>query len=296
MDVRCRRWVWAALLLTMSACATPEISRVPRIAVLAAFPAELAALLEHATVEETRIIEGHRIRLGRLGGAPVALAMTRIGLANASATTSLVLDHVDVRGVIVSGVAGTTRRIGDVDVPVAWALESGQSFSADPEWLEIARSLAAKAAVSLERCTDVDVDGARRRVCLPHEPSLAVSGTGLSTDPFDGQALPCDPGGDEVSGCDVTEGRSGNRPWIDLRSIQPLETHWETTVDMETAAIGREAAARGLPYIAFRAGSDGAGDPLGLPGFPAQFYAYYRLAARNAAAATLAFLERLPAH
>ena len=30
-----------------------------------------------------------------------------------------------------------------------------------------------------------------------------------------------------------------------------------------------------------------------LPGFPAQFYAYYRLAARNAAEATIAFLERL---
>ena len=64
---------------------------------------------------------------------------------------------------------------------------------------------------------------------------------------------------------------------------------------METAAIGREATLRGLPFIAFRAGSDGAGDPLGLPGFPAQFYAYYRLAAHNAAIATRAFLERLSA-
>jgi hypothetical protein len=30
-----------------------------------------------------------------------------------------------------------------------------------------------------------------------------------------------------------------------------------------------------------------------LPGFPAQFFAYYRLAARNAAAAAAAFLERV---
>ena len=63
-------------------------------------------------------------------------------------------------------------------------------------------------------------------------------------------------------------------------------------MDMETAAIARETAARGLPFIAFRATSDGSGDPLGLPGFPAQFFAYYRLSAHNAAAATVAFLRR----
>ena len=77
--------------------------------------------------------------------------------------------------------------------------------------------------------------------------------------------------------------------------MKAIETQWSGLVDMETAAIARETAERGLPYIAFRAGSDGGGDPLGLPGFPAQFYAYYRLAARNAAAAAAAFLERLAA-
>jgi adenosylhomocysteine nucleosidase len=62
---------------------------------------------------------------------------------------------------------------------------------------------------------------------------------------------------------------------------------------METAAIGREALARQVPFIAFRATSDGAEDPLMLPGFPAQFFAYYRLAAQNAAEASAAFLERV---
>jgi adenosylhomocysteine nucleosidase len=63
---------------------------------------------------------------------------------------------------------------------------------------------------------------------------------------------------------------------------------------METAAIAAAAAARGVPYIAFRAVSDGAEDPLELPGFPAQFFAYYPLAAHNAAAAASGFLARLP--
>ena len=60
---------------------------------------------------------------------------------------------------------------------------------------------------------------------------------------------------------------------------------------METAAIAREATKRGVPFIAFRATSDGAGDPLMLPGFPSEFFVYYRLAAHNAAAAAIAFLE-----
>jgi hypothetical protein len=54
--------------------------------------------------------------------------------------------------------------------------------------------------------------------------------------------------------------------------------------DEESAAIAREAAAKHVPFIVFRAVSDGHGDPLDLPGFPAQFNVYYRLAANNAAA------------
>jgi nucleoside phosphorylase len=65
------------------------------------------------------------------------------------------------------------------------------------------------------------------------------------------------------------------------------------SADMESAAVAREAARHGLPFIAFRAVSDGPGDPLNLPGFPAQFFAYYRLAADNAAAAAAAFVELL---
>jgi len=51
-----------------------------------------------------------------------------------------------------------------------------------------------------------------------------------------------------------------------------------------------------VPFIGFRAISDGGtGDSLGLVGFLPQFSAYYRFAARNAAAAALAVLERLAA-
>jgi nucleoside phosphorylase len=267
------------------------------IGVLSAFPAELAPLLERATLEETIVHEGRTFRVGRLGGVPVVLALTGIGMVNAERTTRALLERFAVRGVVVSGVAGSTRRVGDVDVPVAWALKEGPGhWPADPHWLELARALSAPGALTLERCTQLASGPSDERICLDHEPALAVGGVGQSGDSFGGKAYPCDPQGDEVSGCDVAPpGTAPRRPPYDPRAMKPIATAWSATVDMETAAIGREALARGLPYIAFRAGSDGAGDPLGLPGFPAQFYAYYRLAAHNAAAATVAFLERLAA-
>ncbi len=269
-------------------------SSSPHVAVLSAFPAELAPLLERATIEETVVVGDRTFRVGRLGGVPVVLGITGIGMVNAAQTTRALLERFQVVGIVVSGVAGGSRRIGDVDVPVAWSLkEGGGTWAAHPPWLQLARELAGSDLPGLERCTSVPTGGSEERVCLPYEPSVAVGGVGQSGDSFGGEAYPCDPGGDEVSGCDVAPGGERSRPPYDPREMKPMTTEWGATVDMETAAIGREAAARGLPYIAFRAASDGDGDPLGLPGFPAQFYAYYRLAARNAAEVAIAFLERL---
>ena len=61
--------------------------------------------------------------------------------------------------------------------------------------------------------------------------------------------------------------------------------------DMETAAVARVAQVRQVPFIGFRALSDGLGDPLNLPGFPAQFFVYRQYAAENAAAVAMAFLS-----
>jgi hypothetical protein len=64
--------------------------------------------------------------------------------------------------------------------------------------------------------------------------------------------------------------------------------------DMESAAAAAATARYGAPFLAVRAASDGQGDPLSLPGFPFQFFAYRHLAGDNAAAVTIAFLEAWP--
>jgi hypothetical protein len=144
---------------------------------------------------------------------------------------------------------------------------------------------------------------------VTHKPQVEVGGDGLSTDPFEGRAFPCTPGGSDVFGCVPCRERntgavaqtaafaSGAVPFVNpnfffgygAASTPPPGTFVEQ--DMETAAAFRVAANHGVPSIGFRAASDGKGDPLMLPGFPVQFFVYRQLAADNAAATAVAFLS-----
>lgn len=267
-----------AALGLLAACGGADGDAPARVAVLSAFPGELAAVLARVEVAETVEVAGRRVRLGTLAGTPVAVAMTGIGLVNAAATTRALLERVPIRGVVVAGVAGSALRIADVAAPARWALPDGRAYAVPERWLARAERLAEGGTVPLARCTHVP-DHAPDPVCLDPPPVLVVGGDGASDDSFAG-AFPCRPGAGDVFGCDVAAPAA-------VATSAPL------IVDMESAAIAAEAAARGLPFIVFRGVSDGAGDPLGLPGFPTQFYAYYPLAAANAAAVAEGFVAGL---
>lgn len=262
--------------LALYACGDDDPGAVQPIAIVSAFPAEQAPLREAAQIQNTKTIDGHIFRIGTLGGAPIILGLTGIGLLNAQATTRVLLDNFPVSGIVMSAVAGSTLRIGDVTVPDTWRFSDGTSYPVTAAWLTQAAHIGAPGVVSLQRCTELPNAPAHPPVCLDHDPAIVVGGVGESSDPFGDTPSACQPGGGEVFGCDT-------------QSIEDMPV----ATDMETAAVAREAAARGIPFIAFRAVSDGTDDPLNLPGFPSQFFAYYRLAARNAAAATIAFLEHL---
>ncbi|HJQ83240.1 MAG TPA: hypothetical protein VKA21_04140 [Candidatus Binatia bacterium] len=251
------------------------------VAVLSAFPAELAPLVERATVRERFEANGRGFYEGDLAGVRVILGIGGIGLLNAAASAETVLARGDVAAVVFSGVAGSPWRIGDVVVPAGWIeTDTGTAYPANSALREAARGVAD--GVVLERCTPVPPpDGPT--VCVAHRPAIVVQGVGESADPFGGTPLPCRRGGDDVFGCDIP----AHAVAVDLAS----EEH--VAEDMETAAVARVAAAHGVPWLGFRGVSDGAGDPLDLGGFPAQFFAYYPLAARNAAAGAIAFLGRI---
>ena len=292
--------VAAALAVSVCACGgTVGTDSAPptRVAVLSTFPAEMAPLLEQVTVDHSTVVNGRTFRVGTLAGVPVVIGLTGIGLVNAATTTHGLLDQFEVSGVVVSAVAGSALQIGDVTVPVTWELTDGTTYSADADWLKMAEAIAAPGVVSLERCTVPVSTPSKGTVCMLEQPAVVVGGVGQSTDPFGGKAFLCQQQGSDVFGCDVApagaSGAATNRR--ESVSFPRDDSAAPIAVDNETAAIAREAAMRGVRFIAFRAVSDGAGDPLGLPGYPSQFFAYYRLSAQNAAAATITFLERLAA-
>jgi nucleoside phosphorylase len=290
-------FVVTAIAVCVCACGTQD-SDGPRgrVAVLSAFPAELTPLLEQATINETMVLGDRVFRVGVLAEIPVVLGLTGIGLVNAELTTQEILERFNVTGVVVSGVAGSSLRIGDVAVPDVWTLIDDTTYTADRRWLELVDEIAVSDNVSLEQCTFVPFPVSQDPVCLVHKPVIVVGGVGQSSDPFFNRRFPCLPKGGDVFGCDVAfeDAASGTKGELQgMRASPLLAAETPTVNDMETAAIAREVAVRGIPFIAFRAVSDGAGDPLGLPGFPVQFFVYYRLAARNAAATTLVFLERI---
>lgn len=294
--LRGRRAVVAALALALASCGSDEDAARPPapVAILSAFPAELAPLVAAARVREQVSINGRVFRVGEIGGVPVVLALTGIGLINARNTTRDLLDHFAVRGIVFSGVAGSSLRIGDVTTARTWSLADGSRYSADEEWLALAEELARERNIVMETCTVRPLAPGEPVVCLAHVPALLVGGSGSSTDSFGNAPQRCQPSGGEVFGCDVDEAApvtliAGQSAGL----LASIDAETITTADMESAAVAREAAARAVRFIAFRGTSDGSGDPLDLPGFPAQFFTYYRLAAHNAAAAAIGFLAKL---
>jgi nucleoside phosphorylase len=250
--------------ITDSTCGSP-----PMLAVVSAFPAELEAVLTHATVHQTLVIGDRVLRVGTLGKVPAVFALLGIGLVNAGSTIDLVLDHFDVAGVVLSGVAGSAPHlVGDVTVPATWLEADGASHPVDPSFLQIASAVAP--GIPLESCA-----------AMPPGPSqqlsVIVGGTGESDDPFQGRPLVCQHNSDPVFGCDIAGG-------LTAAAVPAAAADQLAANDEETAAVARETQARGVPFIAFRAVSDN--EDFGV------FFECYQPTADNAAAAAAAFVER----
>jgi adenosylhomocysteine nucleosidase len=258
----------------------------PVVAVLSAFPAELAPLVAAAAVERTVEAGGRRWHEGRLDGVRVVLGLTGIGVVNAARAGAEVLRAFRPVAIVMSGVAGSLHRIGDVVVAEEWVEEAtGRVFPANPVLLQLAQRAAGALPAPLVTCTLVPPTSSEAEtVCLPYAPAVFLGDRGQSGDTSAGVALPCVPGGGEVLGCELPAPRARPIPIVEAQ-------------DMESAAVAAVAARRRVPFVAVRAVSDGAGDPRGDRPFPAQFFDYYRLAAENAALVTRALLgeaARLP--
>ena len=282
-------------------------------------PVELQPLLSRTRLERTTTVAGHRYFVGRLSGRQVVLTLTGIGPVNARRTTAAALEafrcgsRSGLDGIAFSGVAGGDD-IGNVAVPDRWTSDAGKHFiGVDARMLAAARQVA-REHLALERkapagdpaCGCVTSPDAVTTVAVTHAPRVEVGGKGQTTDPFAGRSLACVPGGGDVVGCDPCVASAA--PVGDAERFLPsaasfldpsffsgyasssAEGPGYVAEDEETAAVDAVATAAHVPFLGFRAVSDGGGDPLGLPGFPVQFFYYRQLAADNAARATIAFL------
>ncbi len=292
-----------------------------RTLVLSAFPAEADAILSHTTLDPNPVVVADRrhFYLGFISGKKVIVAMTGIGLVNATDTTETAFarftraSSIAVGAVVFSGVAGGAGRtsIADVAVPARWTLDNGTTFHpVDPGMLATAQTL----TVALE---NVNYLGNPICLCksaptiklidLKRQPRVFVGGDGASLDNNNGQAFPCIPNGGDVFGCQPCSAPdrsllyTGNffqaaGPWLKNALISNLHIASTSSpafdaTDMETAAAQAVADAHGVPFLGIRGISDGAGDPLHLPGFPFEFFVYKQIAADNAARVTAALLQ-----
>lgn len=241
--------------------ASPPEETVGYLVVMSAFPPELTRLLGEADVLDTLIAGEATCYTGTLAGNDVVLLLSGIGLARAAATTQAVLDRFEVSGLIFSGIAGginPSLNIGDVTIPARWGHADGDLgpddegfwLAVDGEMLDLARGAAGSVTL---------VDSTPDGIHLENEPEIVLGGNGVSNSFF----------------VDDPEYRG----WL-------WSAFEANAVDMETAAVARVAAERGVPFIAFRSLSDLAG---GGPGAN-EVDIFFQLAADNAAAVVLEFL------
>jgi nucleoside phosphorylase len=292
-----------------------------RTLVLSAFPAEADAVLSHTTLDPNPVVVADRrhFYLGSISGKKVIVAMTGIGLVNATQTTQTAFarftcaSSIAVGAVVFSGVAGGAGRtsIGDVAVPAQWTLDNGATFHpVDPGMLAAAQTV----SIALE---NVNTVGNPICLCknapvvplihLRRQPQVFVGGSGSSADNNNGYAFPCIPNGGDVFGCQPCSAPdrkllyTGNFfqaawPWLknalisNLNIMSMANPAFDAT-DNETAAAQAVADAHGVPFLGIRGISDGPGDPLHLPGFPFEFLFYKQIAAENAALITAGFLQ-----
>jgi nucleoside phosphorylase len=308
-----------SMLATTNAVAQSRSSCTHRVLILAAMPLELNPLVAQATLDPTQTvdIDGRTFYVGRLAGNDVVLAMSGIGLVNAEQTATLAFEHFSCRfsAAMFSGVAGSRFNIGDVTIPKRWTLDGGQTWiGTDAAMLRLARTLeggtvplARDLPVGDAACLCPGVD-APTPVHMPQPLTVHVAGDGESSDTFGNHAVPCLPGGGDIAGCrpcviaagfgnDAADFAANMPSLADPAFVQamlapPAKTTQEfDSQDEETANVAKVAAAYHVPFLGVRAVSDGHGDPLHLPGFPAQFFVYRQLAGNNAATVTIAFLQ-----
>jgi adenosylhomocysteine nucleosidase len=295
-----RIWIFCLALLA-AGCATTSPNDAARVAIISAFPAELALLENRVVDPHKQTINGVEFTTGTLRGKPVVLFLSGISMVNAAMNTQLALDRFKVTHIVFSGIAGGVNpdlKIGDVVVAQRWA-----------QYLEvtIAREVAAGKFQPPSHQDDAKLPnfgmlfsrpvGVRsaahpqgeKKLWFEADPQLLEiarrAGREVRLERCDAEkhCLAHDPrvlvGGHGVSG----------QAFVDNAAFREYtyNTFAASVLDMETAATAHVAYANGVPFIAFRSLSDLAGGGEGEN----EIKTFFRIAADNSARVLLTFLD-----
>ncbi|MGH7896517.1 MAG: hypothetical protein ACREQQ_01075 [Candidatus Binatia bacterium] len=295
-----------------------------RVLLFSAYPTEQAVLLAKAApVTEIGVFNHRRFFAGTIEGKNVIMGLTGIGMVNSERTATAALKYaadndITVKGIIYSGVAGGPN-IGDVVVPDRWTDGLPNQYPVDAGMFAVASGLdvTLNPYLPIEDAACLGLRPGLTPIRVEIDPVLRIGGLGASGDPYGERAVPCLSYAGDLIGCeacgsplntspDIVGFLEDAVPFFDPQFFLDLFESFapgggggggsETPVvgDMETAAVARLAVARGIPFLAFRAVSDGGGDPIIVSrtlGFPFQFFIYEQLAADNAAAVVIEFLK-----
>src|SRR6185369_7657774 len=94
-----------------------------RVAIISAFPAELALLQSRIEQPRKQSVNGVEFTSGVLQGKPVVMFLSGVSMTNAAMNTQLVLDRFNVSHIVFSGIAGGVNpalKVGDVVVAQRW--------------------------------------------------------------------------------------------------------------------------------------------------------------------------------
>jgi adenosylhomocysteine nucleosidase len=289
-------------ILALAGCASspPAPDATPRIAIISAFPAELALLQSHVEQPRKTSINGVEFTTGVLQGKPVVMFLSGISMTNAAMNTQLVLDRFKVSHVVFSGIAGGVNpalNIGDVVVAQRWGqyLEVLAARETAPGRYKVpadkeASTTFANFGMLFPRPVGVRSagrEGVEKKFWFEADPAMMeiakrASKVALDRCDADKVCLRHEPrvvvGGNGVSG----------QAFVDNAAFREytFKTFQANVLDMETAATAMVAYSNGVPFIAFRSLSDLAGGGEGEN----EIGTFFKIAADNSAKVLLAFL------
>jgi len=269
--------VCLASLLSLASCTSvqaPGVSARP-MAVLGASAQDVveldARLVEAVSLE----LEGIRFTSGRIAGRPVVVAWTGVGKVNAAMVATLLIEHFQPTGVVLTGIAGAVDpNLEPGDIVVAKRTAHHDMGYIGPVGLE--------PGGVRNRLTDET-----NPTFFPADPHLLAAArhaaSRMSFDPIEhhnGQRPPRVVVGTLVTGDTFVASK--------IQSRKLAEMFDADVVDMEGAAVAQICHQRGIGCLVLRSVADKADDSAVV-----DKQKFYALAAKNAARLVVEVLARL---